>query len=294
MNIVQNQGQLPQWANNYLQYIQVPIREASLEYLTEICTAHHQRVPFENITTLLQYQEYHQKGRLEQDEKRFVDQLWQLNAGGTCYMINSSLHQLLNQLGFETRYTLLGGGHVGLLVRIPGEQEEVYVDCGNSAPFFEPVRLESDPEQVSQYAGIEVRLRPGDEPGTYTYYRYADGRLITELVWSFDTRVTYQFDDFQPAIASYFQPNDLFTSSLRCQLWQLDQQRSLSLVDNVLSIRYANGKVEKRILSDLSELREVIDHEFHLPKLPVEDAVKVLQELGFNIFKGSAMTISLE
>ena len=52
MNIVQNQGQLPQWANNYLQYIQVPIREASLEYLTEICTAHHQRVPFENITTL--------------------------------------------------------------------------------------------------------------------------------------------------------------------------------------------------------------------------------------------------
>lgn len=68
----------------------------------------------------------------------------------------------------------------------------------------------------------------------------------------------------------------------------------MSLVDNVLSIRYANGKVEKRILSDLSELREVIDHEFHLPKLPVEDAVKVLQELGFNIFKGSAMTISLE
>ena len=58
---MQNQGQLPQWANNYLQYIQVPIREASLEYLTEICTAHHQRVPFENITTLLQYREYHQK-----------------------------------------------------------------------------------------------------------------------------------------------------------------------------------------------------------------------------------------
>ena len=51
--------------------------------------------------------------------------------------------------------------------------------------------------------------------------------------------------------------------------------------------RYANGKVEKRILSDLSESREVIDHEFHLPKLPVEDAVKVLQELGFNIFKGA-------
>ncbi|MFG1734394.1 arylamine N-acetyltransferase [Paenibacillus sp. 843] len=280
------QERLPEWATDYLQYIQVPVKEPSLEYLTEICTAHHQRIPFENMTTLLQYQEYHQKGRLEQDERRFVNQLWQLNAGGTCYMINSSLHQLLNQLGFQTRYTLLGGGHVGLLVRLPNESEEVYVDCGNSAPFFEPVRLETDPDHVSRYAGIEVRLRPGDEPGTYTYYRYVDGRLLTELVWSFDTRKTYQFDDFQPAIAAYFKPNDLFTSSLRCQLWQLDQQRSLSLVDNVLSIRHANGKVEKRILSDLSELREVIDQEFHLPKLPVEDAVKVLQELGYDIFKG--------
>lgn len=288
------QERLPEWAADYLQYIQVPFKEASLAYLTEICTAHHNRIPFENISTLLRFQEYHQQGRLEQDEKRFVDQLMQLNAGGTCYMINSSLHQLLNQLGFQTRYTLLGGGHVGLLVRIPGEQEEVYVDCGNSAPLFEPVRLETDPDYVSRYAGIEVRLRPGEEPGTYTYYRYVDGQLLTDLVWSFDTRKTYQFDDFQPAIREYFKPNDIFTSILRCQLWQLDQERSLSLVNNILSIRRADGKVEKRILSNLGELREVIDHEFNLPKLPVEDAVMVLQRLGVDIFKGIAKPNSPE
>ncbi|GAB6928383.1 hypothetical protein JCM10914A_23660 [Paenibacillus sp. JCM 10914] len=287
-----DQEQLPQWASDYLQYIQITLKEPSYAYLTEICTAHHNRIPFENISTLLQFHEYHQRGSLRQDEKRFVDQLLRFNMGGTCYMINSSLHQLLNQLGFQTRYTFLGGGHVGLLVRLPSESEEVYVDCGNAAPFFEPVCLETDPNQVSEYAGIQVRLRPADEPGTYTYYRYVDGELLTDLIWSFDTREEYSFDDFQPAIRQYFKPNDLFTSGLRCQLWQLDQKRSLSLVNNVLSIRHIDGTVEKRVLSDLAEIREVIDHEFKLPKLPVEEAVSVLGEMGIDIWKDSKNAIS--
>ncbi|ETT59940.1 hypothetical protein MHI43_02385 [Paenibacillus sp. FSL H8-0457] len=54
------------------------------------------------------------------------------------------------------------------------------------------------------------------------------------------------------------------------------------------------GKTIFVFLSELSELGGVIDQEFHLPKLPVEDAVKVLQELGFDIFKGSGLTNSLE
>jgi hypothetical protein len=43
------------------------------------------------------------------------------------------------------------------------------VDCGNGAPFFEPVRLETNPHHVSRFGGLEIRLRPGNEPGTYTY-----------------------------------------------------------------------------------------------------------------------------
>ena len=287
-----DQERLPQWVMNYLNYIQVPLKEPSYAYLTEICKAHHNRIPFENISTLLRFHKYHQQGRLEQDAEGFVNQLLQFNMGGTCYMINSSLHQLLTQLGFRSRYTLLGGGHVGLLVQLPDEEEEVYVDCGNAAPFFQPVRLMSEPDYVSAYAGIEVKLRPADEPGTYAYYRYVDGKLQTDLLWTFDTRKTYQFDDFQPAIQQYFKPNDLFTSSLRCQLWQLDRQRSLSMVNNALSIRYIDGTVEKRVLSDLRELREVVDQEFKLPKLPVEEAVNVLRQLGVDIWNDSAASFS--
>jgi arylamine N-acetyltransferase len=282
------QKQLPQWAKDYLHYIRVPVREPSYSYLKEISTAHLNRIPFENISTLLQYTEYHEKGKLVQDEKRFVKQLFQYHMGGTCYMINSSLHQLLKQLGFQSRYTFLGGGHVALLVQLPNETEEMYVDAGNGTPFFEPIRLESDPQNVSQYGGIEVRIRPENKSGRYKYYRYVDGKLLAEMDWSFDTKETYQFDDFQPAIQEYFQPNGLFTSDLRCQIWQVSQKRSLSLVNNVLSIRYSSGEVEKKTLIDRSDIRGVIEQEFNLPKLPVEKAIDVLEgRMGVNIFEKS-------
>ncbi|CEI81755.1 MULTISPECIES: arylamine N-acetyltransferase [Oceanobacillus] len=280
-----NQKQLPGWAREYLHYIQVSVKEPSLEYLTEISSAHLNQIPFENISTLLQLEEYQKKGKLVQDEKRFVRQLFQYHMGGTCYVINSSLHQLLKQLGFQNRYAFLGGRHVALLVQIPGEEEEVYVDAGNGAPFFEPVHLQTDPMNVSRFGNVEIKLRPGNEPGTYRYYRYVNRELSENIVWDFDTKKIYQFDDFQQAIKEYFQPNGLFTSDLRCQIWQLDQRRSLSLVNNVLSIQYSDGEVEKHILADRQSIREVINQEFELPKLPVENAIDVLEELGMDIFK---------
>ncbi|QQK75568.1 arylamine N-acetyltransferase [Salicibibacter cibarius] len=279
------QQQLPQWAKDYLHYIQVPVREPSQSYLKEMITAHLNRIPFENISTLLHYKKYHEEKKLVPDAKKFVKQLFQQDMSGTCYMLNSSLHQLLKQLGFHSRYTFLGGGHVALLVRLPGEEEELYVDVGNGAPFFEPIRIETDPGNVSEYGGIEVRLRPGDEFGTYKYYRYVDGTLLTDMDWSFDTKKIYQFDDFQPAIQKYFRPNGVFTSVLRCQIWQLSQKRSLSLVNNVLSIRYSNRKIEKHILNDRFEVRDVIENEFKLPKLPVEEAIEILEGMGINIFQ---------
>lgn len=276
---------LPLWAFQYLNYIQVPLQKPSYDYLKTICAAHLNRIPFENVSTLMNFKAYHKQKRLQQDEQKFVEHLFRHHTGGTCYVINSSLNQLLNCLGFHSRYAFLGGGHVALLVRLPGEQEEMYVDSGNGSPFFEPVRLETDPNQVSRFGGIEIRLRPGDEPGTYTYHREVDGKPITEMNWTFDTRKTYRFDDFQKAIENYYKPGGVFTSFLRCQIWQLDRQRSLSLVNNVLSIRNNLGQVEKRILANRSEVREVIDHEFNLPRMPVEKAIDVLEELDVNIFQ---------
>lgn len=275
------QGQ-PKWKDDYMAYLGMRVKEPTLASLTELTTAHLNRIPFENISTFLQFQEYHQNDYFPQDTERFVDGLYKKNIGGTCYVLNSSFHDLLSTLGFRSRYAFLGGGHVALLVKVPGSDEEVYVDVGNGSPFFEPVHLETDPTNVSKFGNIEVMLRADEEEGTYKYYRYANNK---PMIWEFDTRIFYEFDDFQPAIKDYFRANNTFTSSLRCQIWQLDKNRSLSLVNNVLNIQYESGEVEKHILGSVEEIREVIDDEFQLPKLPVEEAIDILRDLDIDIFK---------
>lgn len=272
----------PKWKNDYLEYLKVSESEPTLEYLTELTTAHLNWIPFENISTFLQFREYHQSNYLPQDTERFVNRLYEQHTGATCYVLNSSFNELLKALGFSSRYAMLGGGHMALLVKVPGSDEEVYVDVGNGSPFFEPVHLETDPDNVSKFGNIEVMLRPKKDEGTYKYYRYANDK---PMIWDFDTRVSYEFDDFQPAIKDYFRPNGIFTSSLRCQIWQLDKDRSLSLVNNVLNIQYRHGEKEKHILGSVEEIREVIDHEFGLPKLPVEEAIQILRDLDIDIFK---------
>jgi len=275
------QGQ-PKWKDDYMAYLGMRVKEPTLASLTELTTAHLNRISFENISTFLQFQEYHQNDYFLQDTERFVDGLYKKNIGGTCYVLNSSFHDLLSTLDFRSRYAFLGGGHVALLVKVPGSDEEVYVDVGNGSPFFEPVHLETDPTNVSKFGNIEVMLRADEEEGTYKYYRYANNK---PMIWEFDTRIFYEFDDFQPAIKDYFRANNTFTSSLRCQIWQLDKNRSLSLVNNVLNLQYESGEVEKHILGSVEEIREVIDDEFQLPKLPVEEAIDILRDLDIDIFK---------
>lgn len=276
------QYEQPKWKGDYLAYLKVPEKEPTLQYLTELATAHLNRIPFENVSTFLQFQEYHLNNYLPMDTEGFVNRLYEKHTGATCFVLNSSFGELLESLGFSSRYAFLGGGHMALLVKVPGSDEEVYIDVGNGSPFFEPVHLETDPDNVSKFGNIEVMLRPEDEEGKYKYYRYANDK---PMIWEFDTNIFYEFDDFQPAIKDYFKPNGIFTSSIRVQIWQLAKNRSLSLVNNVLSIQYRHGESEKHILGSVEEIREVIDEEFEMPKLPVEEAIEILQDLDIDIFK---------
>jgi arylamine N-acetyltransferase len=273
------------WVDTYLDYIRTPVKRPSNEYLTEICTAHLNTIPFENISTLLQYREYPRTGQYIPDEESFVRQLVEQHMGGTCYAINSNLGSLLQQLGFHCRYMKLGGIHLGLLVRFPDTNEEVYVDCGTGAPLFRPLRFETVPGDMASFGGIKVSIHPAEEPGIYTFYRYVDETLIEKTLWSFDTNKTYHFHDFTDPVESYFQPGELFMSTLRCQMWQQEKQRSLSLVNDQLNIRDVSGKVEKHRLKSVKDVREVINEEFNLPLLPVEEAISMLKNLGANIFQ---------
>ncbi|MFZ4451099.1 arylamine N-acetyltransferase [Salibacterium aidingense] len=276
-----NASRLPEWVHAYLEYIQVPLKNPSYEYLIDLCTAHLNNIPFENISTLLQYKH----GWDIPNEEQFVHQLHENHMGGTCYAINSNFCSLLNHLGFYCRYTQLGTIHLGMLVQMPHKDEYVYADCGTAAPLFEPLRFETDPHNISSFGGISVLIHPEEEPGGYTFYRYVDGSLIKQTLWSFNIKQTYSFNDFTTPIQEYFQPGSLFMTTLRCQMWQQKKNRSLSLVNNILNIRDINGEVEKHELSSIKDIRNVIEKEFQLPHLPLEEAVTVLQELGIDIFQ---------
>jgi arylamine N-acetyltransferase len=277
---------LPDWANLYLQHLQLPVKNPSYSYLSEICTAHLTKIPFENISKLLYY-----KNRLHETEKyipepeEFVNQIIQQDLGGTCYAINRTLCLLLQELGFECRYANLGNVHLAILVRIPDYPEEwLYVDCGSAAPFFQPVRFETNPNNVSAFGGDESFIQPTEEPGVYAFRRYIDGKP-SKTVWTFNPKQTFTFDDFLPAIQQSYQPGKTFMKMLRCQLWQLDKGRSINLSNHIFTIRTQDGKVEKHKLSSVKEIREVIEQEFGLPKMPVEEAIDVLNHLGVDIFQ---------
>jgi arylamine N-acetyltransferase len=79
-------------------------------------------------------------------------------------------------------------------------------------------------------------------------------------------------------------PGTVFLTILRCQLWQPEQDRGLSLVNNSLAYRFSDGTQEKLHLADIGEIEAVIADEFRLPKLPVREAVGVLESLGVDIF----------
>jgi N-hydroxyarylamine O-acetyltransferase len=269
----------------YLNLLGLSREALSYDYLQNICTAHLQTFAFENISKLIDYRDYKTNGYRVPDTETFIQNHIRYNFGGTCFTLNRNLLRLLTSLEFDCRPVMLGNQHMAILVTLPDlPTEHVYVDCGAAAPIFEPVRFETNPDNVSAFGVDEIRiLRDAHEEGHYTYVRSMNGEP-SGTPWVFDTQRTPAEADFEPLIEAAYQPGTTFMKMLRCQIWQLDKQRSVSLADNVFSIRRANGETERYTLASIDEIVDVIRGEFHLPNLPVQDAMDILRDLQVDIF----------
>jgi N-hydroxyarylamine O-acetyltransferase len=96
------------------------------------------------------------------------------------------------QLNFACDYVMLGNEHMGILVELPGEQ--VYVDCGAAAPFFQPVRFESNPLNVSQFGDDKVHIQPvHPDTGRNKYVRYTQGKQNGNE-WHFNSNQKREFE----------------------------------------------------------------------------------------------------
>ncbi|MDG5472353.1 arylamine N-acetyltransferase [Jeotgalibacillus sp. ET6] len=275
--------QISEDAKKYLHDLNVSLEEPSLPYLERICHAQLNTFPFENISKLILFKKHGYNSFDIPSFSHFVDHHEQYQFGGTCYTLNSNLMRLLKEIGFECYHVMLGEEHMGIIVVI--NHERFYVDGGAAAPFFKPVSFESDFRNISSFGKDEVYLLP-EEPGQnlYKYIRYANGSQSGKT-WHFHSRKEAKVEDFSGVIQKSNEPAAPFMTILRCQLYQTDKKRSVSLVNNKFGIRYSNGETVVRNLSTVEEICDVLSEEFQLPKLPVEEAIGVLRRNKIDIFK---------
>ncbi|MCA1030805.1 arylamine N-acetyltransferase [Bacillus timonensis] len=275
---------MKQWARDYLSVLNVEMKQPSFKYLTEICTQHLQTFAFENISKLVYYRDQIKNGFLIPTPSKFIENYQRYHFGGTCFTVNSNLLLLLRELGFDCYFVMLSKEHIGIIVKISEWKNElVYVDCGSAAPLFKPVRLQTETENQACFGQECIHLHSIDEKDVYEYQRYTNGQLASNQ-WKFNVTQQYTYEDFQSIIEKANKPKTHFMNILRCQLWQLDQRRNLSLLNNKLMIKYQDGRVEEHIIGSVEEMKRVLSEEFNLTKLPIDEALDVLKELGVDVF----------
>jgi N-hydroxyarylamine O-acetyltransferase len=276
---------LPDWANRYLAHLGLEQEAPTYEFLEKICVAHLNRLAFENISKLLYYRDREQNGFFIPPIELFVENMIRHDFGGTCYTNNSRGLLLLRELGYDVEHVHLHPDHLGILVRLPVfPGERLYVDWGSAAPLFRPVRFQTDAANSAAFSVDAIRILPdAEQAGHYRYTRYRRGELVSND-WIFNPDEPIEFEALTDIINGSNEPGAFFMKQLRCMLFQLDRQRYVSLVNNVLTIRTADGGQKQRVLQSVEEIEQAMTDEFRLPKLPVREAVEVLAGLGVDVF----------
>jgi N-hydroxyarylamine O-acetyltransferase len=274
---------IPAWLEDYLDILELDRLPPSESFLANICTRHLNVFPFENISKLIFYRDRDKMGGIIPDTGAFVSNHRTLQYGGTCFAQNINLFHVLTELGFDCRLIVLSRQHVAVLVSLPEVNHSLYVDVGAAAPFFRPVPLVGEPP-VTRFGIDEIHIVPARGDGQYTFTRYLDGKVSGEP-WSFDIGQTAQFPVLQEMIAHAHEPGTTFMQMLRCQLWQSQRQRSVSLVNNVFTVKHKEGAVERHTLTSVGAIESVLEQEFGLERLPVGEAVGILASLGVDVFQ---------
>lgn len=275
---------LPEWALSYLERLRLEQKAPDRFFLTELCRAHLQVFPYENVSKLHFSQGTDRK--LVPSPEEYIANAQRYDYGGTCYANNGSFLALLRTLGYQGYLVPLSDSHTAILVRnLPDLDEPVYVDMGAAAPILEPVRFLSDTEQKTSHFGIDsVKIVPDTEqPDRYRFMRIRRGELVSDK-WNFDPQEAKELPDFSESVERTFQPDAMFMSCLRIQLYQLDRKRVLSLLNNSLQIVSENGEEQVTHLQSIEDIEAVVAEEFNLPRMPVREAISILQHLGVDVF----------
>jgi arylamine N-acetyltransferase len=262
---------MTRWLDRYLSLLGVDATSPSLAALSEITAAHPQRVPFENISSILRRRACGTAPVPPLDLDLVLDAWCDRSGGGVCFEVMAMVDRMLTELGYRT-HPVLGqisfpGSHGANLVELSGRR--YLVDLGNGAPFVEPIPLDGEVEV--RHAGLAYRFRPDCQSDCWFQDRWIDA--------AWEPFCRYLLTEPDPVVreTAYQQHHTIGQS------WVVDSLVLLvSSADEVWSLRgrelrhfTADGKTVEQ-LADNTNYATLAASIFDLPKLPIDAAREAL------------------
>ncbi len=238
-------------------------REPTFATLRGVLWAHVCSIPFENLSPYT--------GRpvslgLDDLQRKLVGE----RRGGYCYEHNTLLAAVLEALGFtvvpmlaRVRWQVpeeVATGRSHLCLRVPVDGAEWLVDAGfGGMGATAPLRLGTESVQDTPH---ERRRLLSSPDGTVLHQMETTPGEWADVFRAELTRV-YPVDVEAANWFTSTHPESWFRSALIVSLVQPDHRRVLC--DREFLRRYCDGRVERRLLNSLAELREALVMEFGLP-----------------------------
>ena len=126
-------------ADRLLEYLELEREVATLDYLHRIIREHQQRVAFETLTKLIDYEPGLRRGDYLPPMGEYVERIVTRGGGGLCWTLARGLQFLLHELGFNAALMVMNPGHCCVRVELP--QGPFYADVGYAAPIFQAYPL---------------------------------------------------------------------------------------------------------------------------------------------------------
>jgi arylamine N-acetyltransferase len=257
-------------AQRYLALLGVPARPPSLTALGELCAAQLARIPFENVSKLIQ------AGRGEPPVLPsiglFLDRVEHAFLGGTCYACNAFFGALLTRLGYDVRYCGADMSrpdvHLVNVVSLAGRRW--LVDVGYGAPFLGPMPLEDDDPVIIRRGLDRYRLYAATETSRPRLEHRHDGEVVHGYTLNPRAR---RLEEFASMVAASFRPEAPFLNRLR--IVRHGAERTVAVRD--LTVQVITGKhVRQRDLPDRDALLTVVEVLLQIPRDFLAEALAAL------------------
>lgn len=251
-------------------------RRPDLTTLRGVVAAHATSIPFENIDPLL--------GRgVRLDAAALWGKLVNGRRGGYCFEHNTLLQHALRALGFRVEgfsARVLWGRPEGdptsrdhMLLRVALPEGEFLADVGfGGLTLTAPLRLELGTEQHTPHEPHRLI----DSDGEIELQARLDGRWVSLYRFLPLPQLPVDYEQANWFTATY--PESLFTNHLL--LARPEPDRRYALFDREFTVRYRDGRAERRNLADAADLAEVLTGCFRIaPAAAERDAGAVWERL---------------